>query len=394
MTRARDNTTPAAATRRGFTLVELLVVVGIIVLLVSLAVVGFSGVLGNARRASAQATVNTLGMGAEQFRIDHDDVPPLVTEVPGFDAPPPPGGGGLGGGGGGNAGEIRVPGMINDFTERREAYYDARYYSEWTLPIYLLGVGDINGDGINDYSDEGVPNRDDGVDGFGFRDPGPILAWKQRDPQVSDPDDPDFYVHAPINAGRVYGPYIDTGQLDAAIIDPNGEVQRSGALEAVPTNNGGRLYRFVDPWGTPIRYYRNYLTIDPNTDLASSAFMPQELRGITSAEEMVTAYRTGLPTDPAEMSSYAALDADVLAADFVILGAGEDASAYRDANGRPVAPFGDVTINVNRQRVPLPLRGSATMPQPFDPSMVFVEDDEVSLNTYLNMIRSNVRYVP
>lgn len=62
--------------RKGFTLVELLVVITIITLLVSLLVVLISNVIDKARYAKTIATVKLLDNGCRQYRIDFNVFPP------------------------------------------------------------------------------------------------------------------------------------------------------------------------------------------------------------------------------------------------------------------------------------------------------------------------------
>jgi prepilin-type N-terminal cleavage/methylation domain-containing protein len=62
--------------RGGFTLVELLVVMGIIALLVSLLFPAVTGVMVAVRRAATANVINTLGVALDAFRIDWGVYPP------------------------------------------------------------------------------------------------------------------------------------------------------------------------------------------------------------------------------------------------------------------------------------------------------------------------------
>ena len=71
----------AQSRRRGFTLVELLVVLGIIAVLVALLVPAAMAALNTARRASIAFKVSQLADGIEKYRAAHDDYPPSSRDV-------------------------------------------------------------------------------------------------------------------------------------------------------------------------------------------------------------------------------------------------------------------------------------------------------------------------
>jgi prepilin-type N-terminal cleavage/methylation domain-containing protein len=62
--------------RQGFTLIEVLIVIGIILLLASVLVVAFSGALGQSDRAKTQATIVTLQSNIESFTARWGNPPP------------------------------------------------------------------------------------------------------------------------------------------------------------------------------------------------------------------------------------------------------------------------------------------------------------------------------
>ena len=73
----------------GFTLVELVVVMGIIALLVSVLVIAVSGARESARVASTSTTMNSMVQGMVAFREDVGYLPPLLDESRSLMEPPP-----------------------------------------------------------------------------------------------------------------------------------------------------------------------------------------------------------------------------------------------------------------------------------------------------------------
>jgi prepilin-type N-terminal cleavage/methylation domain-containing protein len=80
-----------ARTRRGFTLVELLLVMGIIVLLVGLLLPAVTAAIVVARVASTENVIKNLGVGLESFKGDWGVYPPsgYSYSAPEFNATPP-----------------------------------------------------------------------------------------------------------------------------------------------------------------------------------------------------------------------------------------------------------------------------------------------------------------
>jgi prepilin-type N-terminal cleavage/methylation domain-containing protein len=79
------NRKPAGRSRRGFTLIELMVVVGIIALLIAIAIPAFSAARKASKTTATNATISVLGLGLEQFRADAQlggNYPPSVRAEP------------------------------------------------------------------------------------------------------------------------------------------------------------------------------------------------------------------------------------------------------------------------------------------------------------------------
>lgn len=66
--------------RRGFSLTELLVVIGIIVLLIGLLLVALGGVRERAKQTDTESIMRTFGAACEQFQMEHGFYPGIVPE--------------------------------------------------------------------------------------------------------------------------------------------------------------------------------------------------------------------------------------------------------------------------------------------------------------------------
>ncbi|MFG0330833.1 MAG: type II secretion system protein [Phycisphaerales bacterium] len=244
VTRLRFNpdptTNPAARAARGrsrgFTVVELLVVITIIVLLVSIGTVAATRMRANAEVTSTRFLMGSIKNGLTQFESDHGFYPPLLNDL---DSDP----------------ELTP---VDEFSVKRRM----GFYSTLTLVPYLVGVGDLNKSG-GDERDEFDDLYDDGVEGVGFRDPGPDRAWGYDYQGGDSASTREAYWKAKARAtpdekikGEKFGPYIELGDEFQFVRAKD----RDGDLYDLV------LYQFVDYWGEPIRYYRDWSEIERETD--------------------------------------------------------------------------------------------------------------------------------
>lgn len=299
MTRpTRTSSAPHAPPHSGFTIIEMLVVIVIIALLVAITGVVYSRVMTGARRSATENFLRNMAQGIEQFHADFGYYPPMLDDDEEHLQPDHPQ-------------RLTVVAASDDPVEH---YEENRYFSVYTLPIYLLGMGDLNGDEVLDAAD-------DGVAGPGFRDPGPDRSWGGARERIYDAADPADSTHKPASTGRAYGPYIDVSSGRNFMEEP-----------------AHKLYKFVDRWDTPIRYY----TAWPKTDavdptIRTLARTPVELR---TAESLLD--QAG--TDVAETH----LDPDLLNAPYALLSAGPDADfGERTAEGESIGdrPQDDSTFD-------------------------------------------------
>lgn len=369
---------------RGFTIVEILVVVVTIAVLLGIILVALTRASAAARRNASEAKLNTIGQAIAAFEQEMGYAPPLLTpEDPNWEF-----------------GEDDYPTGANSFTVPQLRFYDelglqgnaaleamarTRYMSEFSLTVYLMGIGDLYQS--ND-PDNGLSSVfDDGVEGPGFVNPGRDRSWGgARDRGSHD-----------ARSGPVIGPYLDPGQF-------------SGSLELVEFDGGGiggadvrGMYRLLDDFDYPIRYYEGLLTkVNANmpgvTDASGSAFgrptgrfLPPELRGLESWEAWLAD-----PDGPAVGGfDLGAVDNDLTGAKWALLAAGrrgEDVDPDADPTitaDRParlfIAPFGDSAV-VNGQREMFRLEPLATTQSQFD---LF----ERELDVLRRGIESNVKVI-
>ncbi len=263
--------------RRGFTLTELLVVIAIITLLLAIGSIGITAGRRSARNAAALQHLTRIEQACEAFKGDFNDYPPLVSKIDGSNAMTRP--------------DYQRPGETSAVVRQR--LQDQRYSSIYSLAVCLVGVGDLNDDGVQNYGESDALNEDDGVDGPGFRAIGADRFWGLAQNPMRD---------AVSNSGRVYGPYLDPADL-------------GDLLDGERETTNGPILRYVinDLNGEPIRYYR-YWPIKDSAGRASLKRIPAELR---SAESLAAA-KAGDDDRANE------LDRGLLGAEFAILSAGYD----------------------------------------------------------------------
>lgn len=272
----RSRTREASRPNVGFTVVEILVTLAIILILVSILIVGLGRVAGTAQAASTRFLMNSMAMGLVQFKNDHGYYPPVLGEVVPFGSYPD----GLGWGR-----DVLRPEFLgsddNDGLENRQLWYSLTTPAE-----YLIGYGDRTADGYGIVGDILQVNVD--APGYtetppvGFRSPGRDGAWGA----VSNPAATSygsfpgtFGARNPGNVGLAYppnvgdndlvvqgqrfGPYLELKDEDLlAGLRPDGSLSRPGDpdYEVLPKV-------VVDYWGEPIRYYRRgYVGGDPAAD--------------------------------------------------------------------------------------------------------------------------------
>jgi prepilin-type N-terminal cleavage/methylation domain-containing protein len=73
------------AAKRGFTLVEILIVVVLIAILAAIVVPKFTDVVGGSRKTSLQEQLRRVRTDIQLYKLQHSDTPPNLTAGPGTD---------------------------------------------------------------------------------------------------------------------------------------------------------------------------------------------------------------------------------------------------------------------------------------------------------------------
>jgi len=208
--------------RKGFTLLEVLIVVGIIALLVSLITVVGGHIRALAETKSTRQMLIAVKTGVEQFKMTFGYYPPLLSD------------------------DVANPSDFLTVLDEDADRQDQAYYSTLTLAPYMIGIGDINQNGTPDVDGDGDDELDDGYAGEGFRDPGPDQSWGGEIDAIQREAYWQKYANAGLLKGNVYKRFIEVNEAVKPAVDDAG------------LSIDSFLFQLYDYWDVPIRYYKGW----------------------------------------------------------------------------------------------------------------------------------------
>lgn len=226
--RQRKRQSDTHVTRHGFTIIELMVVVSLIIVLLSLIIVALNRSQRAAQRINTQALMHSIVQALIQFREDVGYLPPILDENR----------------------DLMEPPFLNPGTFDIEIQ---DWHSSTTLADYLIGYGNESVDG---YGNEIIP--DPTIPALGIRHPGSDGVWQAT---LYGAQDGSLGARnrqpGPGGLGKILGPYLqlDNPRLLVAIdfsVDPP-RILSPGD----PGYDDPQFPKAIaDYWGRPIQFYR------------------------------------------------------------------------------------------------------------------------------------------
>ncbi len=299
--------------RRAFSLVELLITVGLVIVVASLVIYVSSAARRSAQEANTQALMNSISQALTQFKQDTGYYPPILDNdrnlMPAFP----------------NSGfdPFMSPSVDSD------SYGDDRqqWYSETSLAEYLLGYGGYDQDGYGKRDGENPP--------LGLRDPGPDGVWGADRYGTgalvdrTESNSSNLYRQQELS-GRVLGPYLTlSDQRLVGMLSSNGKVLFPGD----PGYDANAPKAIADYWGNAIRYYRTpYPGSDPSAKLyeaSNASFAPSLADIIALRPQQITAGQV-IDAEVADSNGEAKAMRQSRSADFALFSRGADQALEED----------------------------------------------------------------
>ncbi len=249
--------------RRAFTIIELMVVIGVVVVLVSILIVAVAAATRTGQSANTQALMNSIKQALVRFQSDIGYLPPVLGKLDTTEYDPAnhdlrklfdP------------RGDDLVWGNIDDvLPDKPDGTLNNSYraniqewFSETSLAEYLLGYGHHNQDGYG-YTPPPVDRWADERPPLGIRDPGPDGVWGATVFDVEGPLSSRMSGSSPhMDTGKIYGPYLEL--KEARLLGSTDGTSTNGTLNVYLPGEGGYDPNdpkiLVDYWGDPILFFR------------------------------------------------------------------------------------------------------------------------------------------
>lgn len=282
----------ARSLHRGFSVVELLIVIGVVIAILSTVLVGLSAATKRAQMANTEFLMDSVVTAIGQFKKDTGYLPPML----GLPSQTSPSASGTPAGTNGWGRDLVFPPQVNSSSTGN--YWDGwsgqnidavqNYYSLTSMPEYLLGFGNRSEDGYGIIlnADGSLPaagspgSREQPA--VGIRNPGRDGVWGAvlnprpttsggglfASRNLASPNAAGNDVNSGFLKGKPLGPYLEL--KDANILGGVVSIGTDGVSQVV---RPGEVANFdelpkvlVDYFGKPITYFRRgYINQDPAT---------------------------------------------------------------------------------------------------------------------------------
>ncbi|MCH8152537.1 MAG: type II secretion system protein [Planctomycetes bacterium] len=226
---------------RGFTIVELMIVIAVIILLLSIVIVAVNAATRTAQSANTLTLMNSMKQALVRFKADIGYYPPVF--------------------GPGSEPVERLRELFPWPDPASPASYQVRIQNWWSsaaMAEYLLGYDEGGYDGYGLGPDS--PGYIGETPTLGIRHPGPDGVWGAVTNPSPPPGDGSLGARNPPLDGKVYGPYLELkderllGSTDGSIDQASGNPRVFFPGDGNYNPDHPKI--IVDYWGNPIRYYR------------------------------------------------------------------------------------------------------------------------------------------
>lgn len=246
LARASGSRRSHRSARSGFSITEMLVVVGIIVLLASLLMVAMGRVRNTAKASQTLSTIQNFAAACDAFYAEHGMYPGVIPESV-------------------LATQVAMleNNNIGDYTG------PITFTSTENALLHLMGGYRLLPPNRSEQEELDYENYGDYEIRFGSGDNEWLLGIKLSD-----------IGEGPIINGKPYAPYYTPGANEVAVV-----VGQFGATDDAEPDNWVRLPDLIDSWGQPIIYMRQVRNSGPLVGVPTPTVRPQFLFGSSGSLE-------------------------------------------------------------------------------------------------------------